>query len=602
MNTKMSITGILLIDDEIIAISDIKTLGNLAQVNKDSKERLFDLLEQYGKIRKTYIDQMRWYNSRRNDKKFNNICDEGFFELAKWYYNMYHPNIHYLTDFNFSTLWNNNKFEMAQWLFNISLKLGKPFEIIKSNYWKIPKNVVQVEWLHNLAKEHGQEAKFDVELIFSYNYLNSNEVANIEIMDWFENRYEGEFIDQNKIVTFIKNAICAENLNVIKWLESYADKYNITIDYQQLTDKEINKTYKSQDFIEWIYGLYKNDKIKFDLEKVLNKFILQVVCYKEGILNRILEISLSEEIKLDIHQNDEELMKKMGTCAVPIDDIQRIFDLGDKYNEPIDIHYDEETFFRNACGRNIDMAKWLYQKSLLQEKPIDPSVKNFHSFLRMACNYNYKNQEKINGLNWLYSLPTKEPHDFTKIIRRICLHKKEILKWFLDRTPNFNIHEDDEFIFRKICKYSKFESAQYLYYRSLAMKDPINIRAKNDDAFLRCYMKSIEYAEFDRGYAHYDPDDFYENGGYYEKIKDGSENVKTLKWLASLVPDYWVDHKHHIENHKNHVSVYFDSVLNIGIGTKKYNSQDFEYITDYEEYPWVTRVYLVGEESDVLDT
>jgi hypothetical protein len=92
-------------------------------------------------------------------------------------------------------------------------------------------------------------------------------------------------------------------------------------------------------------------------------------------------------------------------------------------------------------------------------------------------------------------------------------HYKTI-KWYLEKYPEINIHDEDEYVFRVTCGNGYIETVKML----LAKKSDINIRALNDEAFKWCCKEQLIETP--------------------ETIDQPSNRLETAKWLASICPEY----------------------------------------------------------------
>lgn len=236
---------------------------------------------------------------------------------------------------------------------------------------------------------------------------------NIDIIkQFFKKACEYNHIFIIKLIIYLYNdldydvsRLCAKNgINSIKYLISSG----IKIDLHYCIINAFNS--KNMELFKYLMSLTNDFDIKnlypYDIKSA--KYLLSYDDYK--INNNILEfvsfccyiklfkfLILVCKDKIDIHADNERILKNLFINTTNVEDIKYLFSLEKTYGK-FNIHIDEEKIFRNACMyTNLDIVKYLISLKDTHGK-IDIHVKNESAFIS-ACENN-----KLDIVKYLISL------------------------------------------------------------------------------------------------------------------------------------------------------------------------------------------------------
>ena len=233
--------------------------------------------------------------------------------------------------------------------------------------------------------------------------------------------------------------------------------------------------------------------------------------------------------------NDIELIKFYSQC-----------------HKEIDYHHCNDFAFRIACYKgNLEVVKYLYETfsyiDVLNNDVLIMSIKNHHDDIAYyllknlhVCDDKFYN-DCIISICDAYSSEKLFKIIFSKIsyfdnneysnkILDLIFSEfsdHELLDQVYEKIPKKYIHDDNEYIFRKLCSYGNIDKINTL----LQYYPDIDIHVLNDEAFrVACAHNQLSIAKFLKDNF---PDIYIDiNDNFYKKIK----NRQIKSWLKNIKP------------------------------------------------------------------
>lgn len=172
----------------------------------------------------------------------------------------------------------------------------------------------------------------------------------------------------------------------------------------------------------------------------------------------------------------------------------KLYDSVERNILAITIYDSVERYFTFSCkGDNLDVAKMINEK--WNNNPLNKRVIEPIRLLELSCEHG-----AINITHWLSNLigTTNHSHINEKLLQSVCKNGNMKLVLWLSGLIGTNNHKHlDQQLFDTACQYNHRDIAVWLYNLG-----NINIRANNDYAFKK------------------------------------TTNLKIMKWLSSMCPDY----------------------------------------------------------------
>lgn len=328
------------IENLIIEYLDLlKYYKSFLLVNK-YYHKLITSQESYVKFKKCSDRHFQNYFAQQNNLDillvlFRNACVFGYLDVAKYLHQFYKFDIHYCDNLFFIESCQCGRLEIVKFLLDLD-----------NNIYSNP--IGRNGFMASCKNNHMDVAKYLYQ--FALTKYNSNEVYHLT----FEYACKNCYLDLAKYIHYLDKPInrnlsskylsnlfeyCIDNnqLEISKWLYSL----NNEIDTNSHQNLSFSKSCQNGNLetVKWIYQVL-NDKIRLDPSP---EILFQAIC-RQGHL---------------------EIVKFLFS----------------KFN--IDIHHDNEQAFHNACRNdNIEIAKWLYEISLNEGKPIDIRANNDDVFKR----------------------------------------------------------------------------------------------------------------------------------------------------------------------------------------------------------------------------
>lgn len=210
---------------------------------------------------------------------------------------------------------------------------------------------------------------------------------------------------------------------------------------------------------------------------------------------------------------------------------------------PIDIHYNDEIFFRASCKNGqIYSAKWLFALSNIIESPININIKNNEAF-RYSCQNGFLNIAK-----WLIEISTNiDIHscDEEAFVNSCRNGYFEVVKWLWNYSLNIkspiNIHAENEAAFRWVCYNDNYDILKWLLNISEETNSQIDIHIENESAFTySCYMGNFRIVKFLLEYSKIikSPINIRINNDYPLQLSCKNEHLNIAKLLCSYCDNY----------------------------------------------------------------
>lgn len=154
------------------------------------------------------------------------------------------------------------------------------------------------------------------------------------------------------------------------------------------------------------------------------------------------------------------------------------------YNTGVDITYDNNTAFRNACVcGNLEVAKWLHSVGGDAVHTIDNKI-----FDELAL-YN-----RFEVAKWLYSFGNIDSNTIQRNFIVLCQGQTdninmELIKWIY--SLGVDIHANDDMAFNSACRHMNVDLAKWLY--SLGGIDIYKVRVTDAVLTVDSNMKSVDF-------------------------------------------------------------------------------------------------------------
>ena len=232
---------------------------------------------------------------------------------------------------------------------------------------------------------------------------------------------------------------------------------------------------------------------------------------------------------MDSVNHQKEFLKLCNSGNFP-----KLREYYEKHNEYIDIHWNDEEYFRSVCEAGfLECAQWLYEiapdinTAIRSEYPFRYACVNGHlgvaqwlvsvrpdTNIEMWNNFAFFSscsRGHLDVLKWLYTQSpslnvASSPWTCEKkhspesgipnyeAFRIACEHGHlNIAKWILELYPDTNISECDEYAFRWSCGNGHLDVVRFL----LELKPDINMRALDEQVlFMACRNIKYEAVEF----------------------------------------------------------------------------------------------------------
>jgi hypothetical protein len=293
--------------------------------------------------------------------------------------------------------------------------------------------------------------------------IMANKEEFIEYIDFINEKKYGDIYIEDLFLLLCKNGL----ENKIFWLLEY------------LSENDFSYLYGLRTLIQYKHHDLAKKIILSNLFPVKNKInnLLKSCAYlgELNFLKWLVDTILYD--KQDIYNSLVDVCYKSN-----IDIAKFLLEL----DPNIDLKYENYNIYTHSCyDSTIEFIQWLTPICINHGMVLDDVINN--AFIN-----SFKN--KLNVSEWIYNLDTNKQitkNTFDRIFTESCYNKKiETAKWIYSVCPYPDILENAENIFIHTCD---IEICKWL----LSIKPDINIRAKDDEAFINGYrLHNYEFSHW----------------------------------------------------------------------------------------------------------
>lgn len=251
---------------------------------------------------------------------------------------------------------------------------------------------------------------------------------------------------------------------LIKQLETSGNPYDLYVQDERLFG--MGCKYNMDEFVQCIVGIAEERGRPFNYNKIY--------CNMRPLQHML-------------HNNNPLLMQWL---------IAREYENG----QQIDIHYDNDALFANACSTDMwDFAQWLANFCAEHGEPIKMQHCYDYNVLICMARRNFEAFQNVIAafVNHKVECDWQKDHAF---LRLLYINNSDALLWLLDYTSNhdikFDVHWNNDKLYRMICKKGNLTHFKELYTYSLRSGSPIHLDVK-EGKILRfvCNNLASDFAE-----------------------------------------------------------------------------------------------------------
>ncbi len=434
------------------------------------------------------LDSYHLYNSDDNviyeytSSAFVTGCYYGHLELCKWLHSLNELDIYdnYGEAFKMACINRSNCQKIYKWLYELSVKEGKPFDIISNDGGDEAFDLSchngrlgAAKYLYDLSIKNNKPLH-----ISNYNMVKVCENGHakmLKMLKWMhnltvKNGYPSNIHEGSELL--FRTSCHHGHLNISYWLYNLCNELGDPIDiyvlgYDLKSAFMISCALARLETCKWLYNLSIDDGKPFD---IYNKMVL-IGCIVSGnlkICKWLYNLSVENGKPLDIINGYDD-----GKCPLA-------FSCNYKY---------------------LDISKWLYSIVVENGLSIDSNV-IINSFVIIPWNDASENNEeaRLKMLQWLYDLSIENGEPITNeklgnIFRKSCINGLlKISKLLYTLIDNKYIYNNDNCrAFRGACKYGHLDTCKWLYNLSIKDGKTIDITINKHYAF----TESFRLRQFD---------------------------------------------------------------------------------------------------------
>ena len=272
-----------------------------------------------------------------------------------------------------------------------------------------------------------------------------------------------------------------DHLDFAKWLYEKSFEPGTPMDIHNIFRLTLELDYMR--FTKWLYN--KSFEI-LDLTQISDKF--NYLDFAKWLYEKSIELGTP----IDIHMDNELFFRKSCKCG-NILFVKWIIYIGKETGKPIDIHALNDWAFQVSCHYgNLETAKFLVNYGLQNNTPV-----NIYTDCDYAFDWSYRNNH-VEIIVWLLNISKRKlsSYDICGAFSYSCDHgyfelAKILYQYSVDNNYPIDIHEENEVVFRWSCVNGHFEIAYWLYNIGISQNNPINIHVWNDSVFRHCKHPEI---------------------------------------------------------------------------------------------------------------